>query len=316
MPHRPRAGIGVAMTILALLMVSMAAEPLVDPEKAVACPDLGGDQLGAHAFIRPSLMQSSFTTSTVAIIHGFGLTHIESVPAATLGDRNMTVASSVQTIELGIGFTRWFGLNIEGRLGVGAGTDLPTLLAKTVAAEGSVDGTMAFRIVHIDRTGTQLTVRAGGGAMKGEQVTLQPLAEALLDRASLTLDDALNGRLAELISLPTTEWNLVGGLYFAQAFSRMFSLQASARGQYVRRKEYPFSLATSARLERTRALGVSTPGSRWRVTSRSTFPSRCRPSTCSSSVTATARRRSATTFSRIASRWASTTRGATTFSSG
>ena len=88
---------------------------------------------------------------------------------------------------------------------------------------GAVGGAR-LRLLHNERTGSQLSLSGAVGYTGGQISTLLPL----LDQPLLSAAEALRGDLGEAIKTPFSTFGYEGTFSYAQAISRVFGVQASA----------------------------------------------------------------------------------------
>ncbi|MFL5346398.1 MAG: hypothetical protein ACJ8AT_16545 [Hyalangium sp.] len=198
-------------------------------------------QLGGHTFLYPILQQSALITTQFGLHEGVAFFDVPDLPVITLGLRDVSLKGFQQTLELELGLTDWLGLEgfARGTLVMGA-TPTELLLGGAQRSLVGQAGGVA-RLLRSEKTGTQLSFRAHGSYQDGAEININPLLNGLVTSPVQTVGAVLDGNLRELIVVPTSEMSVRGGLYLAQAFSALFSLQASAAMEYGWLTRKPFS---------------------------------------------------------------------------
>ncbi len=111
----------------------------------------------------------------------------------------------------------------RGRLGVLLGSNLPGVVYSGATYEVMGEGGLILRLLRIDSTGTQISLRASGAYSNGQSFSLFPL---LTQAAAPTVRTVLQGDLGSLVRTPVDEWDVRGDVAVAQALGSCFSLQA------------------------------------------------------------------------------------------
>lgn len=242
------------MTLGLLLMLNAApadSAPAPEHDPVVDSADCHGGksrQLRGHTFLFPILQKSSFVTTHVGIREGIARYDVPDLPIGRLGTSDVLLEGLQQTIDLGFGITDWLGLDGFAQGVVIVGGNGRSLVIN--GGETNLNGEVGpvIRLWHSDTSGTQISVRANFSYTKTHEITVFPFVSAIVNNPLLTIEDVVNGNLDELIRVPSKETAVNGGAYLAQAFSRTFSLQASANGEYGWDTREPFDTTTNLRL--------------------------------------------------------------------
>ena len=242
------------LTTLALLLALSAepAEPADTQERAAGeCAEGGcSRQIGGATFLLPILQQQSFVSTYVGIREGVAVYHVPDLSIGILGPQDVSLAGYQQTLDLGLRLTRWLGLWGEARGTIFTGLTLSSLLVGGGSFVASGEGGLVLRLLHFESSGTQLSLRAGGGYERGRALTLLPLLSAIVDTPGVTLRSILDGNLREFLLVPIAERSVTGGLYLAQALGGPFlSLQSSASARRAWRTFRPFDPAVGDRVD-------------------------------------------------------------------
>lgn len=214
-------------------------------------------QLGGHTFLFPILQQTAFVTTHVGIREGLARYEVPDLPIGRFGRRDVTLAGFQQTLDVGLRITEWLGA-----WGFARGTAITGVGSQAVLANGlSIDlqgeAGAVVRVYRNEGSGTQISLRGRYSVDKGRDITVFPLAEAIVNSPLPSLDELVNGNLGEFIVVPTKEQNVGGGVYAAQAFGGWFSLQGSVLADYAWQKRRPFDALSGTRLdENTNAFRV------------------------------------------------------------
>ena len=193
------------------------------PEPAKKDEDGVERTLGNHVFIFPTEVTSSVVTTYVGLRLRLGSNSVSNLPTA-VGTTTIEAVTFAQGLDLGVKLTDWLGVFVTGGVNTLVGTNLRALTYAGATYEMGGSGGAVLRLLRIDRTGTQLSLRAQGSYAKGQVSTLFPL----FDRPIASLVDALHGDLGESIRTPTTRVSGTGAFAFTQGFGKFFGLQASA----------------------------------------------------------------------------------------
>ena len=192
--------------------------------------DEGGTErtLGNHVFIFPSEVTPSLVTTYVGLRLRLGSNGVTNVPTV-VGNTTIETVTFAEGLDLGIKLTDWLGIFVTGGVNALVGTNLRALTYAGATYDMGGSGGAVFRLLRIDRTGTQLSFRAQGSYAKGQVSTLLPL----FDRPIASLVDALQGDLGESIRTPTTRVSGDGRLRVHAGLRQV--LRAAGVGQPGRR---------------------------------------------------------------------------------
>jgi hypothetical protein len=242
----------MTLTTLSLLLV-LSATPA---EEAPACDTARSRQLGGHTFLLPILQQSALITTHVGIREGLARYDVPDLPVGLLGQRDISLVGLKQNLDLGLRLNDWLGLSGFAQADAVSGLNRRTLLYRTAEYNLGGQAGLAVRLLR-EGSGTQVTARAHVGYDKGDEVTVLPLLSGIVNNPLLTLEDVVEGDLGQLILVPTSEKNVNGGVFLAQALSPLFSLQASGTLEYAWQTREPFDPAAEARVaQKAQALRV------------------------------------------------------------
>lgn len=243
----------MTLTTLSLILV-LGATPA---EGTCACDMARTRQLDGHSFLFPLLQQSALITTHVGIREGLASYDIPNLPVGLLGRRDLSLVGLQQFLDVGVRINDWVGLTGFARGAVLAGNNRRSLVYRTLEYELEGRAGVAVRLLR-EGSGTQVTARANAGYNKGREVTVLPLLNSIVTSPSLTLGDVIEGNLSEFILVPTSETNVNGGVFWAQALGALFSLQASGTLEYAWRDRKPYDPTTDAHVsEKGHALRVS-----------------------------------------------------------
>lgn len=206
-------------------------------------------RLGGHDFLFPLFQQSAFVSSYVGLRSGVVSYDVPDLPIGSLGLQDVSLVGYQQTLDLGMRLTRWLGLWGEARGILYSGLTVGSYISDGASFQAAGDGGVVVRVLHLESSGTQLSLRAGGGYQGGRDLTLLPLLNAIVDTPGVTLVSILRGDLGELLVVPTSQYSVNGGLYFAQAFGPVVGLQASASATHIWRTRKPFVPSERARVD-------------------------------------------------------------------
>lgn len=236
------------ITLGLLLLLGAAPAESASAVEAPACHTDNARELGGHTFLLPILQQSAFVTTNAGLREGIARYDVPDVPVGRLGTRDVLLTGVQQTLDLGIAFTDWLGVAGFARATVVTGSNTPSLLLRGASMELFGQAGAVVRVWRNEPSGTQLSLRANVGLAHGNEITVRSLINGILNQPGLTFEDVVESDLREYIRVPTRETSVNGGAFLAQAFSRTFSLQASAFGEYAWRERDPFISAGSGRV--------------------------------------------------------------------
>lgn len=237
------------MLILSAAPASGAQASECSPStEAEKCDMARSRQLGGHTFLFPILQQSALITTQFGMDEGVALYDIPDLPVGVLGKEDVSLRGFQQTLELDVGITDWLGVvgSAQGTIVLGATPRAFLLGGVEEKAEGQVGAVV--RLLRSEGSGTQLSARAHVSYEKGNEATLHPLLNGIVTSPVPTVGAVLDGNLKELLLIPVSEKSVRGGLYVAQAFSPLFSLQASAALDYGLMTRKPFDGLTGDRV--------------------------------------------------------------------
>lgn len=244
------------LTAIALILALNAAPAeATAAQEHPACEQCGGEgrsrQLGGHYFLFPLLQQSAFISSYVGLRSGVVSYDVPDLPIGSLGALDVSLVGYQQTLDLGARLTRWLGLWGQARGILYSGLTVSSFVSDGASFQAGGDGGVVVRLLHLESSGTQLSLRAGAGYQGGRDLTLLPLLSAIVDTPGATLVSILRGELGELLVVDTSETSVNGGLFFAQKLGTpLLGLQASASVARAWRTRKPFDPATGTRIDR------------------------------------------------------------------
>lgn len=241
------------LTTMALLVALNGAPaeetPARDPP-ACECGEGSSRQLGGHTFLFPILQQSAFVASYVGIREGVAVYDVPELPIGRLGSRDVSLTGYQQTLDLGLRLTRWLGLWGQARGTLSTGLTVGSFVSDGANFRAAGDGGLVLRLLHIEASGTQLSLRAGAGYAEGRELSLLPLLTSIIDTPGATLESILSGDLGKLLVTPFSERSVSAGLHHAQALGGSFvSLQASASARRIWRTQRPFDTVVGDRVD-------------------------------------------------------------------
>lgn len=223
--------------------------PCTDDEHA----EFGNRTLKGHTFLYPLLIQSTFVTSYFGIRGGIRNYTVDNLPTETVEQRriNLELLGLALGLEAGIKLTDWLGLEVVGGGRTLIGSNVPALVynGASYAYEGRLG--FLFRILRLEKSGTQIGARIGGGFSSGVVTSLAPL---LLARPGLVVQDVVDGNFGQMIKTNIETLDIRGALVGAQAFGDMFGLQLSVALSRYDFRVSPYDFATNTRVENNRGL--------------------------------------------------------------
>jgi hypothetical protein len=231
-----------------LSMLSLAPAGALAQEPGAA-NNPGGRILGGHTFLFPVLQNSALVSTHVGIREGIAQYSAADVPLGQLGAQDISLAGLQQELDLSFRFTPWLAAYVTGEGQAVVGTNGITLVRRGGVFEASGEFGLAFRLMRMEQSGTQLALRTFGGLSTGKAVTVLPLLQSIIDQPGITLEAALAGNLADFLLVPTEETTVGAGLYLAQGFSRGFGLQFSSTARRVSRTESPLDATLIDRVD-------------------------------------------------------------------
>jgi hypothetical protein len=210
-------------------------------------PFFGDHTLKGHTFVNPILQPTGFVTTHFGIRQGI---LVLQVPRA-LGPLKLTMSSLQQFFDGGIRFSDSVGIYATGAGEVSTGTDAQSIILLGSTFSTSAEVGFIVRLARLEKTGTQISMRAGGGAGTGRVMDVQGLVGALFSGNDRTLNQVLNGKIAPYIFRPQSTFTLAGSLLAAQTLTPNFSLQASFEVRRISTTESPLDPATGVRVDET-----------------------------------------------------------------
>lgn len=220
-------------------------------------PTQGGRRvLKHHVFIAPATFGSSFVTTHIGVRARVGTTIAPNLPTNT-GSFDIETTTLAETLDFGLKVTDWLGLFVTGGVRTLIGSNLRALVYDGATYDLGGQGGLLARLVHSERSGTQLSLRAMAGYTSGRVATLLPVFEQAIPGG-----DPFKGELSDAVRTPFTTFNYGAGFAFAQSFGRLFGLQAYAGLGGGSLSADPYDRATGRRVTSTAksvtyALGVA-----------------------------------------------------------
>jgi hypothetical protein len=239
-------------TLLAVPRLARAQTAAAAPAAAPAAPDWDDRTMNGHAFIFPILQEGAFNTTHFGIRQGFAFAEYPSVPLGKLGSPSLSLSGLVEDFDLGVRILPWLGVygNAEGQVALGASIDSLLLAGGQFGFSGQ--GGLVGRILRIESTGTQLSVRAFGGAGTGRNANIVGLVDALLGGSGKTgFSDVLNGNAGKFLLTPTGSNTFGGSFHAAQAFGKYVGAQAALEVDSARQSVSPFVPSAGGNVSQT-----------------------------------------------------------------
>ena len=234
-------------TSLLLLTVLTAAPALA--QTATQTEDQTPYELKGLRFIHPILMRESpFIATELGLdegVFGFNVKHLE---LGRVGRRDVGYFAYQQTLDFGVRFAPWIGASLSVQGAMFAGLNSTSLLLRTGTFNVNEELDVGVRVLHNERWGTQLTLRAFGGLQNGKDFSILQLLQAVIQEPGATLDSIVDSKLREQLVIPTHESSLGGGAFLAQKLIDHLGLQFALRFENAWRTEEPADIATGARL--------------------------------------------------------------------
>jgi hypothetical protein len=194
---------------------------------------LNGHKLMYPATIDPALVETTFGTRTTVRTE-----KINDVPIGTFRT-DVSALGVRETAGLEVAFGERWSLGLIGLGQFVAGTS-----ARALATQGAVYAygaflSGAFRVLRIESSGTQLSVRAQVfGIQGGGRFTLLPLLVVARNDPRTVPELIVN--VGDLVTTPTSWYGFSGGVQFAQVITPVFSIQAAFRLEIRRFRQSPF----------------------------------------------------------------------------
>jgi hypothetical protein len=189
-----------------------------------------------HVFLVPISQPSAFVNTYFGVRQAVSFQSIPRLPL-TQSTVNLRLLGVHDDVDLGVKLLPWLGVfgNFQGSVKLGVNTD--TLIARggNYALGGS--GGALFRILRLERCGTQVAARFSGGYESGKTLNVYPLSVAIYDALAnrqvtslATLEQALLTNLGKYVLIPASTASYALQLHAAQAFSPNFSFQFTIGG--------------------------------------------------------------------------------------
>jgi hypothetical protein len=208
-----------------------------------------GDFLKNMWFIRPSFAAIAFLTPDVGIVEGLARFTTKRYPVGILGEREIDYFGFQQTIEGAFRFAPWIGASIQMKGEALFGLNTTSLVLRSGSMDVSAEASVGVKVLRSESSGTLLTARGFAGVNSGNQLTLLPLLQAIVDRPGETLAAILDSGIRKALVVPSHEKLLGGGVYLAQILPWGFGLQASMRMDYNWRTEQPADIVSNTRVD-------------------------------------------------------------------
>lgn len=175
-----------------------------------------------HVFIFPAYVSSAIVATYVGLRLRLGSADVGSLPTPA-GPLDLHAVSVANGFDFGLGITDWLGVFVEGTLRTIVSTNLPGLVYEGATYDIGGQGGAILRLFRSERTGSQLSLRAGGGYSRGQVAFLLPIFQQPI----ASLNDLLQRDFGSVIKTPFSTYTYGGALAFAQSFGRLLGVQAS-----------------------------------------------------------------------------------------
>jgi hypothetical protein len=244
-----RLRIAAALLVAFVFAPCAARAQLTEPEPPAETTVKDDRELARHRYLFPILApETAFVTTHFGIRQGFVY---GAIPALPLGTEKLDVTRSglLETADLGVKITDWIGVfgSLSGTVLVG--TNVGSLLLTGASFNASGEGGVVVRVARIERSGTQIAVRARGGGGPGREANVLGLVGALVANPGQNVQQIVDGKLGRYILTPTS--NVFGALsvHAAQTLTRNFALQAQLRGDYSVSTFSPYDATTDENVD-------------------------------------------------------------------
>jgi len=236
------ASFGVACAVCTLVAGSARAQDEAGPAapppvERTPEPPPGALELGGHHFIIPASFPTSFVATYLGIRLGSQLYSAPGLPTSVGTFTPSTLAATTAT--------DWAGIFARARFAEVLGSNVSGLVYSGAAFEANAEGGLLFRLLRVDKSGTQVSLRLSGEYSSGLSISIIPL---LTQQVAPTVKTVLQGQLSELVRTPLSEWDAQGNIGVAQALGRCFSLQGYVGGGVSGAEIQPFDTRSGGRV--------------------------------------------------------------------
>ena len=176
-----------------------------------------------HVFLFPAYVSSAIVATYAGVRLRIGTNDVDGVPSPA-GPLDLRAVTFANGVDFGLGITDWLGVFVSGSFRTLVSTNLPGLVYQGATFDIGGQGGAILRLFHSERTGTQLSLRAGGGYSRGQFAVLLPVFQQPI----ASVNDVLLRDFGSEIKTPFSTYDYGGALAFAQSFGRFFGVQASA----------------------------------------------------------------------------------------
>lgn len=223
--------------ILALMLVAAAPTPEPNPgdDGGAADMELAGDTL-----IEPTLAYSAFVHTRVGFHEGVDYLSAPDLPAGPLGNVDLHAFDVRHTLELGLRFAPWLGLDATAEGRILTSVDGGSKFLGGPAADGAIQVAPVLRLFRVEETGTQLSLRLLGTRRWTDRPSVVPLADQLELTPMTTLRSMYHGNLGHLLVVPGSEYRLGLGVYLAQSLGTILAIQLSTEPEFAWSVESPW----------------------------------------------------------------------------
>jgi len=195
--------------------------------------------LRGHTFMTPAGFESAFLETTFTNRISARREAVGDVPIGNLTtDVNALGVREALSFELALG-ERWaVGANALAQFLTG--TSAQALATQGLIYAYRVSANAAFRILRIDDSGTQLSVRVQAfGVQDGSRLSLVPVLVAVRNEPLRSIPDIITS-FGGLLRVPVSLWGFAGAVTVAQVISPATSVQGSFRLSVSRFTQSPF----------------------------------------------------------------------------
>jgi hypothetical protein len=231
---------------LTVLFASGTSAHAVEP-KAGQCKWGARREIDGHSFLFPVFVPSAVVASYLGLHTGLELDTVPDVAAGNLGQFDMEQIRITEGIDAGVRLFDGVGLFLSVGGHASASIDVPSLVVRGSDYLIGVSGGVIVKLLRIDDTGTQFSLRARVARESGQTFALLPLIDAVAAGEARTAAQLLSNHFGELMLTPVTTFGWGGELAIAQPIGAAFAVQAALGMSFETAQFDPFDVASDAR---------------------------------------------------------------------
>jgi hypothetical protein len=237
---------------LLIIACALVATPAYAQTADATIPREWGDRtLRGHTFPYPGLQETAFVTTHFGVRQGFAFLRVPDLPLGQAGTFDLSATGLVQSFDLGVKILDWLGVFVVGDGQLVTGVNVPSLVLTQNSFTAHAEGGAIVRVARVESSGTQIAVRASGGAGIGRGVSVLNLISGIASAQNVDATKVLTTGIGQYLLIPESSYTFAGSLHVAQPVAPVLGLQAAFEARRKADTQSPYDPKAGANVDQT-----------------------------------------------------------------